>query len=87
MFRTLDVFHLVLISINNLGGSETYQVPSNINVYLLSLANTILGIISWNPTSAANCKDFSILLPFIMFDFGNQVIFDTGSSTLEITSK
>jgi hypothetical protein len=90
MFRILDAFRLVLISIPaTLGGSETYQVLSNIYIHFLSLANTVLALISWDPTSAANCKDcFNVVtLRFIIFDFGNQVIFDTGSSTLEITSK
>jgi hypothetical protein len=48
----------------NLGGSETSQVLSNINIHFFFLANTFFYVISWDPTSAADCQDFSNVVTF-----------------------
>ena len=61
MFLNLVVFRLVSIPAN-LGGSEIYQVLSNINFHF---SNTIFGVISWDSSSAADCQDFSNEITFL----------------------
>ena len=86
-----SVFYIFFISVlisvlAHSGGSETYQVLLFLHDFL-SLSN-ILSVVSWDPASGINGQVPTINKTYYTFlTLVIQVVFDTGSSTLEFASR